>query len=344
VKNLLKILIPIAAVITALSLLPGLYPFVEEGDFKGDYRIPYSLGEDYFLFEKYCANTSSRDVIPVLGDSVIWGHYVHGGSTFTAGLNAMSGTPGFMNLGIDGIHPAAMYGLVNNFCRSIKNRRVIVGINLLWMSSPRHDLSGEVNSSINHGGLLPQFGGAIPAWDPPMEERLTLVVRRDIPFFLWAGHVRAAMLAGGNFYAWTMENPRVSPLAYFSGEKGQFVPSDPVQPERMVPRDMNWVGPGESVQWRYMLETVRLLKARGNRVLAVITPYNSFMLTEKSLLARDNMIGLMAAVLREEGIVTLAPVLDKREYFADLSHPGAEGYRLMAGYCMGNAAFIEFIR
>jgi hypothetical protein len=44
-----------------------------------------------------------------------------------------------------GVHPAAMNGLVEYFAGDIKNKKVIIGINLLWMSSRRHDLSGEQN-------------------------------------------------------------------------------------------------------------------------------------------------------------------------------------------------------
>src|SRR5512145_1110179 len=108
-KYLLKIIIPVLGAIVILSLLPLALPLVDSAQFNGDYRIPYSLGEDYFLYEKYCEEVVATGRIVVIGDSVIWGHYVSDDSTLTARLNAFTGSERFANLGIDGIHPAAMY-------------------------------------------------------------------------------------------------------------------------------------------------------------------------------------------------------------------------------------------
>ncbi|HPS57446.1 MAG TPA: hypothetical protein PK514_05010 [Spirochaetota bacterium] len=343
-KNLLKITVPVLAVIILASMLPRIIPCVDTSQFTGNYRIPYSLGEDYFFYEKYVETVAASCRIAFIGDSVIWGHYTDSSSSLTAYLNAASGTQRFANIGIDGIHPAALNGLINNYCTSLKNGRVIIGINLLWMSSPKHDLSGETNSSINHRALLTQFPGKIPAYSPAAEERLTLLARRDIPLFTWLEHMRSSEFAERNVYRWTMANPYANPEGYFVHKDEVFTPPDPVRPDRMTGRDMEWVLPEKSLQWRYMLDSIRRLKEQGNSVIAVITPFNTFMLTEKSRLERDMIISAMQNELASDGITAFAPVLDKAEYYADLSHPVAAGYGIIASQLMSNDEFSEFVK
>ena len=343
-KNLLKITLPVITVIILASQLPWVVPCVDTSQFTGNYRIPYSLGEDYFLYEKYMQAVAASGRIAVIGDSVIWGHYTDSSGSLTAHLNADSGTERFANMGIDGIHPAALYGLIDNYCASLKNTRVIIGINLLWMSSPKHDLSGETNSSINHRALLDQVPGKIPAYSPLFEERFTLLVRREIPLFMWIDHMRASRFADRNVYRWTMANPYAKPGEYFEHGAEAFTPPDPVHPDRMTGRDMDWVQPGNSLQWRYMLASIRRLKEQGNNVTAVITPFNAFMLTEKSRIERDMIISIIQTGLAAEGIKSFSPVLDKAEYYADLSHPVAAGYGIIASWLMSNDEFSEFVK
>lgn len=343
-KNLLKITVPVIAVIILASMLPRIIPCVDTSQFTGNYRIPYSQGEDYFLYEKYVRTVAASGRIAVIGDSVIWGHYTDSSSNLTAYLNASAGTERFANIGIDGIHPAALYGLIDNYCSTLQGGRIIIGINLLWMSSPKHDLSGEINTSINHRALLTQVPGKIPAYSPRVEERLTLLARRDIPLFAWIDHMRASRFAEVNFYRWTMADPYAHPGEYLVHADEIFTPPAPVSPDRMTGRDMEWVQPGSSLQWRYMRASIRRLKDQGNSVIAVITPFNQFMLTDKSRIERDYIIQEIQAQLAADGVTALAPGLDKAEFFADLSHPVASGYGIMASWLTGNGEFADFIK
>ena len=343
IKNLLKITVPIFVAVAAASLLPRIFPCVDTTQFGGNYRVPYSLGEDYFLYEKYAETVAASGRTAVIGDSVIWGHYTGNSGNLTAHLNSCAGAGKFANAGIDGIHPVALYGLIDSYCGSLKNGKVVIGINLLWMSSPKHDLSGGVNTSINHRALLPQICAKIPAYSPEVEERLTLLARRDIVFFSWIDHIRSSLFAHSNIFRWTMENPRTCPRRYFSHDDESFTPPDPVHPDRMTGRDMDWVRPESSFQWRYMLASVRRLKEQGNRVVAVITPFNSFMLTGKGRAERDAIILQIQQELAADGVAALLPVLDRPEYFADLSHPVAEGYAVMASWLAGNSDFKLFM-
>jgi len=341
-KNLFKTTLPVIFVMILASLLPGIFPCVDTSRFTGNYRVPYSEGENYFLYEKYVNRVASSGRIAVIGDSVIWGHYTGRDDNLVASLNGLAGTDRFANIGIDGIHPAALYGLIDNYCASLRNRRVIIGINLLWMSSPAHDLSGGVNSSINHSALLPQAPGRIPAYSPSAEERLTLLVRREITLFAWIDHIRASRFADRSVYRWTMANPHACPGEYFMGQEESYNPPDPVRPERMTGRDMDWVMPDDSLQWMYMIKSIRKLKSRGNDVIAVITPFNQFMLTEKSRLGRDMIISVIMETLSADGVRVIVPALDRAEYYADLSHPLARGYSIMAKQLAENTLFTEF--
>jgi hypothetical protein len=343
-KNFLKITVPVLAVIILASMLPRFMPGVDTSKFIDHYRIPYSQGEDYFLYEKYVRTVAASGRIAVIGDSVIWGHYAESSGSLTGCLNAVSGTGKFANIGIDGIHPAALYGLIDNYCASLKNSRVIIGINLLWMSSPKHDLSGEINTAINHRALLEQVPGKIPAYSPSVEERLTLLARREIPLFAWIDHIRASEFADRNMYRWSMANPYAGPEEYLVRKDEIYTLPDPVRPDRMSARDMDWVLPESSLQWRYMLASIRRLKEQGNSVCAVITPFNQYMLTDKSRVERDWIISYIQNELAAEGITAFAPPLDKAEYYADLSHPVAAGYVVMASWLMGQNGFGEFIK
>lgn len=343
-KNLLKITMPVLAVMILASMLPRFLPLVDTSRFTDSYRIPYSMGEDYFLYEKYVDTVAGTGRIAVIGDSVIWGHYTDDAGTLPAQLDAAAGPGRFANIGIDGIHPAALYGLVENYCGGLRNGKIVVGINLLWMSSAKHDLSGGVNHSINHKALLPQTPGRIPAYSPSVEERLTSVARRDIPLLMWIDHVRASRFADRNLYRWTMNNPYAGPREYLVFNDEKFNPPDPVQPGRMTPRDMEWVQPANSLQWKYMLASITRLREQGNSIIAVVTPFNQFMLTEKSRLDRDMIISYIQAELGALGITAFVPVLDKPEYFADLSHPVAAGYGIIASQLMADSRFAGFVK
>lgn len=337
------IIIPILILLLAVIAAPSMLPFTGGVNFSGDYRIPYDLGEDYFLYERYSEYAGYRNRIPVIGDSVIWGHYTDGSGTLSANLNRLTGSALFANMGLDGIHPAAMNGLVNCYAADLGNKKIVVGINLLWMSSPRHDLSGEINSEINHKILLAQFYPRIPSYAPTIEERFRSVVTRSVSFFSWLDHIRMNRLAGKSLYLWTLDNPREDISGYFTAKSHDYRIPGGIEPEKMQQQTIEWVTPERSLQWRFMLDTLSLLKKRGNRVAAVITPFNTHMMTDESREKYFLMLAEMEWILRENGIIpVLPPVLD-RKYFADSSHPNAEGYRLIAGDMMQNREFIDFI-
>src|ERR1041384_5296674 len=135
-----------------LLLAPALWKRLEPLPREADYRIPYDLSADYWLFRRLAADAVTRSDTVVLGDSVVWGQYVTREGTLTHHLNHLAGSERFANLGVDGMHPAALAGLIEHHGTDISGKSVVLHCNPLWMSSPRHDLTGEEEFRFNPPG------------------------------------------------------------------------------------------------------------------------------------------------------------------------------------------------
>ncbi len=341
--NSIKYPVYVIIILAVIILPPVLFPFTNDQTFTSDYRLPYYLGEDYFLYKKYATKVSGYNTIPVIGDSVIWGHYTSDTDTLTADLNREQQNVEFSNLGIDGIHPAVMYGLVDNYCGSLKSRKIIVGINLLWMSSARHDLTGAKNSEINHRALLPQFTETIPAYSPSFDDRLSSVIDRNVPLLLWGNHIRLTRFRGKSLYRWSMDNPDENLLDFFKPVTGIYEVPAPMDPAKFPRQNVQWIATGKSLQWRYTLKTVKLLQERGNSVLAVITPFNRYMLNDESARQHELIVNEIKEGLSAEGIKAVIPALPPKDEFADSSHPTGKGYNSIAKELLQDRDFVKFI-
>src|SRR5574340_1478499 len=76
------------AILVALAwLIPAAWPQIEPMHIAPDYRLPFRLGEDYWCFQRYCHEACTPGKTLVLGDSVIWGHYVAKDQTLSHYLN-----------------------------------------------------------------------------------------------------------------------------------------------------------------------------------------------------------------------------------------------------------------
>lgn len=323
---------------------PFAIRFIDEDDFASNYRIPYPMGEDYYLFSHYSKAVADSDKIPFFGDSVIWGHYAKKDKTLTSWLNQLQGEEKFANMGIDGIHPAALYGLVKKYSGNFKNRDIIVGINLLWMSSPRHDLSGEINNEINHKKLLPQLHRTIPAYGAGIEERISSFINREFTFFAWVNHIKMTRFADFSFYRWTIDNPDKSILTFFGEKETIYRVPEHMRQHGLPLQNISWVKPEDSIQWDYVKKTINLLKSRNNRVIAYITPYNIHTLTPES---RKKYIEISEIIIEEldtADVFPIAGVTPEKTYFADASHTGEDGYKILAEDLLKNSLFNSFIR
>jgi len=337
----LSILI-ISLAIIAVITIPKTFPLINETKFTENYRIPYHAGEDYFLFKKHAKFISKTGDIPLIGDSVIWGHYVKEEETLSACLNKKFSIK-FRNSAIDGVHPAAMNGLVENFYDDIKNKKIILGINLLWMSSSRHDLSGEKNNEINHKALLPQFFYNIPSYQPEIEERLSFVIKKNFEFLLWIDHIKINKFASNSFYSWTMENRDKNIIDFFIPQQTEFIPPQAMETKTFTQRDVQWIDVDKSLQWQFTLKTIELLKNRKNSILAIITPFNKYMMTPRSVAKMESIINTMENELQREGVNVIALPMLLPEEFADGSHPTSKGYQKIAAHLSQSSDFLKFI-
>ena len=126
-----------AIVAVALLATPWLWKKVERFDTGADYRIPYTLSKDYWLYGRRLREVKEPSQIVLLGDSVVWGEYVLPDGTLSHFLNQQSGeTNRFVNGGVNGLFPLAMEGLVRNYGQSLRHRKVIVHCNLTSSSTP----------------------------------------------------------------------------------------------------------------------------------------------------------------------------------------------------------------
>lgn len=125
----------------AVMILPGLWKLREPVPESANLRLPYDLSKDYWLYRHWMNKYSGVTDLPriyILGDSVVWGEFVDRDATLSAHLNASR--PGerfeYINAGINGLYPVALQGLVQHSFPLHKSQRLILQINLLWMSNP----------------------------------------------------------------------------------------------------------------------------------------------------------------------------------------------------------------
>lgn len=316
-------------------LVPRIWTAVEPFELEPDYRIPYPLMEDYFFYSRVADQAAARYDMVLFGDSVAWGQYVPRAQTLTRCLNEKAGRELVANLGLEGAHPVALAGLVEHHASAIRGKKVVLHCNLLWLTSPEQDLQADRERAFFHPGLVPQFFPRIPAYREEPSRRLSVVVGRHVPFSRWTDHLQHAYFGSQSIPRWSMEHPLANPLGQITLK---LPPSDdalrqsPISwVERKIPaQDFEWVPLEKSLQWRFFLRTLELLRGRGNQVLVVLGPFNEHMLKERGARAYAGLKrGVEAELSRRKVPLVVPPALPSEEY-GDASHPLAAGYRRLA--------------
>ena len=306
-----------------------------------EFRVPFALNNDYWFIERFYDWAADEHETLAVGDSMMWGRYVAKDATLPHALGE-----NFANLGINGIHPAAIYGLLNYYAGGVRERDVLINFNPLWMSSPEADLSIDGETRINHPKLLPQFAGAPRAYDESLSERIGIVVKRQIPIFSWVGHLHTIYFENSDVPHWTGEHPYEFPQAVAvtdlpEGETPESLAKN-WRERRAMQVAFRWVGLDESCQWSFFKKSVDLLRERGNRVFVLVGPFNEHMIRgEASQAAYAELKAGMASWLEAEGVEYLMPEALPSELYADASHPLAEGYRMLADQLKADAGFQE---
>jgi hypothetical protein len=343
-----------AALLALFIFVPLLWRNVETFDAGPDFRIPYKLSTDYWLYDRYCWMAASAEKMPLLGDSVVWGQYVNADETLSHYLNALSKNvptfersnvqTSFANMGMDGMHPAALEGLIQYYGKAISEMDVLVLCNPLWLTSAKADLQYDKEFSFNHPKLVPQLHPRIPCYTETLSGRVGVVVERSVPFLGWTNHLRVAYFESTDIPGWTMENPYANPLGQINL---QPVPKEEKHKRRPAlwtgkesdRQDFQWVELDRSFQWRCFRRAVECLQRRGNRVFVLVGPFNEHMLVKASLERYLKIKEGIVAWLRKKNIPHFAPAPLPSEQYADASHPLARGYELLATELMNNEAF-----
>ena len=309
-----------------------------------DYRMPYALGSDYWLYSRYCRWACSHYDTLVVGDSVVWGHYVPPYNALSHYLNQFAGREQFANLGVDGTHPAALGGLLKYYGQSISDKKIILHLNPLWMSSDKHDLRTDKEFRFNHPRLVPQFVPDIPCYKEPFSQRVSIAVQRQIPFCNWTAHLKTAYFQNMDLPTWTLEHPYENPLeAVVAGlpapANDDIEKAGSWKQRGMGQQDFQWVDPYTSLQWELFREAVQLLKERGNTVFVLVGPFNEHMFKQEGVTPYRKMKETIEVWLQQNNVAYCIPEVLPSELYHDASHPSAEGYALLAKQLFADKSF-----
>lgn len=327
-----------------VACAPALWTRTVPFEIQPDGRVSYALSEDYWTYRQLLTRTVESGRIPVIGDSFAWGEYVPPMATISHYLNAETGSDAFTNVGLNGAHPLALDGLIQNEAGEVANSKVVLHCNLLWMSSAERDLQSDAEGTFNHPRLLPQFYPRIPSYKAPLAKRLGVLVDRAVPFFELVDHVRLSHFEGRDLHTWSLANPYVNPLTRLGShpiDSSEHSSQDQVSwtHRRIALQDFLWIDLETSLQWSAWRRAAHFLVSKGNAVFAVIGPFNEHLLTEPSLgryLATKRKV---ESWLQDEGIAYIAPTLLPSDEYADASHPLKAGYARLAREIVANHAF-----
>lgn len=341
----------IAGVVLAVlfCVVPVLWQRFEPLRIGPDYRIPFRLGHDYWIYDRYCGEVCGGEKTLVIGDSVIWGHYVTKEQTLSHYLSQEAGQEEFANLGVDGIHPAAMAGLMQYYGRDISGKDVILHCNLLWICSEDRDLTTPKERTFQHPRLVPQFFPEIPCYRESFSGRLGIAIGRRVPLLEFARHVRIAYFHDSDLPHWTIDHPYDNPAAAVTlrlpspNEPPSDEPvAEPWTQKGILPRNFPWVRLDASLQWSCFQQTVAILRDRGNRVFVVVGPLNEHMLTPPSRQTYQARKSEVEGWLRENKIPCLVANALPSRHYADASHPLAKGYARLAKELFQDESFLRF--
>jgi hypothetical protein len=357
-----------AFLITAIVLLltPWVWKHLERFETGSDYRISYQLSKDYWLYGRLVDQVVNQDKILLLGDSVVWGEYVAPDGTLSHFLNEQAGaTNRFVNLGLNGLFPLAQEGLVKNYGQSLRHEKIVVQFNLLWLTSPKADLSSEKEQHFNHSGLVPQFTPRIPCYHADANDRLAIIVQRNVTFLQWVGHIQNAYFDQKSILSWTLAEDGGSPPRYPNAYRNPLaqisltVPSAPAEdPERgpksarhkawsaegQGPTRFEWVSLDASLQWRAFQRLVKELRARGNSVFVVVGPFNEHLVAEDNRPTYHKLRGEISEWLKQNQIPNAIPETLPSELYADASHPLTQGYQMLAKEIYADPQFQSWLK
>jgi hypothetical protein len=363
--NLRQWLAALAIMLGCAWGIPRLWPRIERFDTGPDYRIPSALHKDYWLYQRRLEQIADPACVPVLGDSVIWGEYVRPTGTLTHFLNQETGRlAGFINCGMDGLFPLALEGLLDYYGSALRNRKLIIHCNVLWMSSAKADLSVKKEEDFNHSRLVPQFCPRLPCFRADVSERLTALVERNVGFFAWVNHLDDVYFDQRSIPRWTLEENTGDPPRRGNAWRNPLtqitlaVPGDPPDDPQRGPGSVrhkpwseggvattyfDWVALDASLQWQAFQRMIRLLQDRGNEVFVLVGPFNEHLVAEEQRGSYRRLRDGIAAWLAANRIAHFTAETLPSRLYADASHPLTDGYALWAKHICQDGAFRHWL-
>ena len=347
--NTWQLLFAALIVILVMAVTPEVWKRKERFATGLDYRIPYALSTDYWLYQRR-ADKIKLSEIPVIGDSVVWGEYVLRDGTLSHFLTHESGSS-FVNCGVNGVFPIALEGLVRQYGSAFANRKVILQCNMLWESSPKADLSLDSEATFNHSDLVPQQFGAVPCYRADAATRMGAFMTTHIGFYGWVNHIDACYYEQQSMPKWTLAESATDPPTWPNIWKNPFsaitmrVPGEPaLDPLRGTnsrrhrawnragshTSHFEWVPLNRSLQWEAFQRLVNYLKSRHSQVLIILGPFNDHMIAPDQLSEYRSMRDAQAQWFHTHGVQCIVPNALPSELYADASHPLTEGYALLA--------------
>jgi hypothetical protein len=335
--SLIEWLVVVVIIVVLVIALPPVWRWHDDFSHSVNYRIPYDSSEDYWFFKQYSRSASDKDKTLVLGDSVIWGHFVERDQTLSHYLNEFAGDERFVNLGLDGSHPMALLGLIKHYGKAIRGENIILHMNLLWLSSQEADLQAEKEFPFNHPRLVPQFKPRIPCYVESTSGRIGIILERHSPILQLVRHLQIQYFDNINLPLWTVEHPYSNPLGRISIKPAGSAEEKDVDSRsriRMgqIQQSLPWVELETSLQWWAFQHLLELLKSRTNEVYVIVGPLNEYVLSPDSIQKYKELLKKVESHLREmDARYVLLPLLPQHLY-ADTSHPLPKGYKLLAQY------------
>ena len=344
----------ISVMLPLISLASPAWKHFEEFAHPPDYRIPYPLSRDYWLYGQHVKQSVAEIPQPVfvVGDSIVWGEFVKRDATLPRFLgDQVDNQVVFVNAGVNGLFPLALEGLVRDYGDALHDQRVILHCNLLWMNSPEADLSSTKEQKFNHAELVPQFRPSIPCYRASVEERLSTAIARRSGFLSWSAHMQICYYGAKSIPLWTLDVQRSQPSGNVNAyalpwapvsfrvpseldedaDRGQQSPRHrPWFDRGLNIQSFEWVPPEDSLQWAAYQRLVALLLKRENDLLVVIGPFNKHLVSPSNRAGLQKWNETVASWLQDAQVPLIAPAALASEDYADASHPLTSGYRELA--------------
>ena len=229
----------------------------------------------------------------------------------------------------------ALYGLIRHYGRAIKREKIILHLNLLWLSSREADLQTDKEFQFNHPRIVPQFKPRIPCYTEPASGRIGIVLERSVPIMQLVRHLQISSFENTGLQLWTVENPYSNPLSRISIKPtrlGEEKESDAQSRTTgsQVQQSLPWVEFETSLQWWAFLRLLELLESRGNDVFVAIGPLNEYVLSPDSIQKYRELLLKAESRLKQMNVPYLHLPLLPSHLYADTSHPISQGYALLA--------------